>query len=158
MTKKFKILISVLETSSVFSLPHSPFPRSLPRWLINEWAGTMASLGRQQLMRPEVHTCLKLGSLDPLFWEFQIGIQNQLSVNCENKNHTNRQTWRAGGCHLSVAIKTSPALSQQECQFAKRIINDKNNVCHLLHARHVTGSLLALYVNELFHRRVDPLR
>lgn len=34
--------------------------------LVTEWGGSMASLGRWQLMGLEEHTCPELGSLDPL--------------------------------------------------------------------------------------------
>ena len=139
----FKILILALGMPSVFSLLHFPFPRTLFRSLRSEWAGTFASLVRQQLMGPKVHTCSKLSSLDPLSWESQIGIWKHQWVNCENKDHTDRQTWGAGGCHWSVAIQQSFALRKQESWFAKGIIDNNNNVCHLLCAYYVTGVLLS---------------
>lgn len=121
--------------------------RTSSRLLMNAWVGTFVSEVRQQLMGPKVHTCPKLGYLEPLSWEFQIGIWKHQWVNCENKDHTDRQTWGAGGCHWSVAIQQSFALRKQESWFAKGIIDNNNNVCHLLCAYYVTGVLLSsLYI------------
>lgn len=112
---------------------------------MNEWVRTLASLVRQQLMGPEVHTCPKLGSLDPLSWEFQIGFQNHQWLKCEweegSYKQPNLEHWWVS---LEYDIQKSFALSKQESRFAKRMIDhNNNNGSHLLCAHYMMAILLS---------------